>query len=496
MHHRSTLIVFATVCAALSSVLPNAALAQWPTPRDSAARRPLSDSIPLSIDSAVRSATTRGEEVRVARVQVDLARTQVATARAAGLPQLGATAGYQRTLRSPYSSLGGSNFPTFSPDSTAPLAERVRYLEQNAPFAPFSAISSLAGGLGLGVQNAYSLGLTGSQTVFSGGRVIAGVRAAEAGREAARFSLTEQTADVEQQVRTAYYQALLAEAVVTISDSSLAQAERFLAQTRLRLEAGRASELDVLRAEVSRDNLRPQQVQARNQRDLSLLNLKRLVNLPLQQPVRLTTRLDAPPGDSTDTEVPATQLTTQRASVQAAEAQVDATRQQVRMARGAWLPSLALQTNYAPSFTSTSAFQNLGAPRTSWTLSLGAQAPLFEGGRIRADVQRAEAQLEQSRLQLAQLREAVQVEYEQARLERSRARAEITARERTVDQAQRVYDLTVLRYDQGVSTQLEVSSARLDLLQARTNLAQAITDFYIAAAGVARALTGIRTSTP
>ena len=37
-----------------------------------------------------------------------------------------------------------------------------------------------------------------------------------------------------------------------------------------------------MRAEVSRDNLRPQLVQARNAADLALLNLKRLVDLPLR----------------------------------------------------------------------------------------------------------------------------------------------------------------------------------------------------------------------
>ena len=53
-----------------------------------------------------------------------------------------------------------------------------------------------------------------------------------------------------------------------IARPALAQAEAFLAQERLRLSAGRASDLEVLRAEVSRDNLRPQLVEAQNAADL------------------------------------------------------------------------------------------------------------------------------------------------------------------------------------------------------------------------------------
>jgi outer membrane protein TolC len=46
----------------------------------------------------------------------------------------------------------------------------------------------------------------------------------------------------------------------------------------------------------------------------------------------------------------------------------------------------------------------------------------------------------------------------------------------------------VLRYDQGLATHLDVSDARLSLLMARANSAQAIAQYYIADAGLQRAL--------
>jgi outer membrane protein TolC len=108
--------------AALTAGTPAAAHAQWPAATRTDSR---ADSLPLSLGDAVRLATSRGEEVRVARAQVDLAETQVASARSQALPQLGATLGYQRTLRNPYASgLGGFSFPTFSPDTTVSLEER------------------------------------------------------------------------------------------------------------------------------------------------------------------------------------------------------------------------------------------------------------------------------------------------------------------------------------------------------------------------------------
>ena len=97
------------------------------------------------------------------------------------------------------------------------------------------------------------------------------------------------------------------------------QAESFLNQERLRLEAGYASDLDVMRAEVALENLRPELVQARNALELALLDLKRLVNLPLAQPVRLTTPLEVPTGAPSATRVDVNELLEKRAAVQAWE---------------------------------------------------------------------------------------------------------------------------------------------------------------------------------
>jgi outer membrane protein TolC len=162
--------------------------------------------------------------------------------------------------------------------------------------------------------------------------------------------------------------------------------------------------------------------------------------------------------------------------------------QQVKIARGAFLPSVDLRLNYGRQIFPNQPFQ-FGSQdwRTDASATIGVRIPLFTGFRRTAELQQAQIELSQERLRVAQLRENVQLQYEQAQGERERAAATIAARQRTVEQAQRVYDLTVLRYERGLATQLEVSDARLALLQARTNLAQAIADFYIADASVTRA---------
>jgi outer membrane protein TolC len=450
------------------------------------------DTIAIALSDAIAHATDRSEEVRLARSQVELARGQVRSARSAAMPQLDANIAYTRTFASPFQ-VGTPTLPDslrFSPDPTAPIEQRVSYLEDRVPTAGLGGLGALFGNLPFGQENAYTFSLSGSQPLYSGGRVGAALDIAGEYEDAARLTLREELAEIELQVRNAYYRARLAQELETIAQAAVEQAERFLNEERLRLRAGTASELEVLRAEVALENLRPQLVQARNAASLALLELKRLTDIPLRQPIRLTTPLE-PPG-ATELARPAIDpqlLVARRAAIQAAERQVEIRERQVRIARGAFLPSVDLSFNYGRQVFPAQPLQ-LGNQlwRTDATATIGVRVPIFSGFRRSAEVQLARIELERERLRVAQLRETVQLQYEQAIGERERAAATIAARQRTVHQAQRVHDLTVLRYERGLATQLEVADARLALLQARTNLAQAITDFYIADASVTRAV--------
>ena len=449
----------------------------------------------LSLDDAVARAKGQSEEVRLAQSQVDLTETRIRSALSAALPRVDANTGYQRTFTSPV----GLNFQSaagdrFQPDPSAPLDERVGYLEKNAQGLVQTTLSDVLGPafqtMGLGSPRVYNVNLVGSQLLYSGGRTRAAVGLARHARDAARFTTEEAAADVELQVRTAYYRALLAQELESIAQAALAQAHSFLTQERLRRQSGFASDLDVMRAEVSLENIRPDLVDARNSLELSLLELKRLVNIPLGQPVQLTTALAVPEvlANAAAKLLPDV-LASGRAAISASESEIAVAREGVNAALAAYRPSVSFQVSYGAQAFPTGPFNFSGARwQPNGAAGIAVQLPIFSGFQRAADVTQARVQQRQAELRAAQLRESVQLQYEQALGERDRAQATITARQRTVEQAQRVYDLTELQYGSGQATQIEISDARLSLLQARTNLAQALADFYIASAEVTRAI--------
>lgn len=455
------------------------------------------DTVVVSLGSAVGSALDISEEVRLAEARVEQSSARVGSARSALLPSVNTQLAYTRTLRSVFQGAGFTidDSLKFEPDPTLPLDERVAYLEDRTPDAAFEALGGLFGNLPFGRENTWVAQATLSQPLFAGGRLTSAVAAARAAEDAATAELREARAGVALSVYEAYLGAALADATVEIVSASVALAEDHLAQIRLFFDAGRASELQIMRAEVELANLRPQLVQAQNGRDLAVLNLKRLINIPAEVPVALTTplgpaagELPEPDGVSLPTLREADGELGGRASLEVARSRVEGTREQVDMARGAYFPTVSLTGTFARQAFPTGTFPGAGDWRDDWNVGLVVQWPLFQGFRRGADMELARAQVRETELQYAQLQEGVRLDYEQARGELQRARSQIAAASRTVEQAERVQELTELRFDEGIATQLDVSDARLALQQARTNQVQAYHDFYIAMARALRAL--------
>ena len=437
------------------------------------------DTLSLSLGDAIVLASRGGDEARLAEAQVELAEAQVVVARASGLPQLRLSGSYTHVYENARGQAVGQIF--------------------NQP-------------------NTYGVNANLSQSVFQGGRVFAASRAASHVRAAARLDATDTRATVATSVMRAYLQVLLAARVVEIGEANARLADERLAQAGQLEQAGRAARYDVLRARVERANLEPAIIQARNDVVIAELDLRRLANLPAEQPLRLVTTLEPELVSTVAAELEAAAGNGEgRPSVQAAERTVEARRAGIRIARADLLPTVNLfvQTGYQafpltggipreggstriqetpcrfvpvnPEQPCTAAIQN-GGWFSDRLLGVNVSWPIFDGLRAKGNIDLAQAQTRIAELQLAQERENAALEVARARAELRRARALIESGRQTAVEAEEAFRLASLRFSRGLSTQLEVSDAQLALLTARTNEARALTDLYLATAELARAL--------
>ena len=455
----------------------------------------------LTLDEALALAETRSEQVQIAEAGVTRAESDEVRARSEWLPQLSASASYDRALASEFEGIfdsAGAGCIPFTLNPQAPLGDRVAEIERALRDCP--PTGNLFGGgdsggdadggetsLPFGRANTYRLNLLFAQNVYTGGRLTAQREQARLGRASAGLTLASTRAQLALDVAQAFYDAVLSDRLVAIAEATLAQAEGTAEQVRLQREQGRVAEFDLVRAQVTRDSQRPEVIRRRNARDVAYLRLKQLLDLPLETGLQLVASLEDPVLPAPAARLAAAIAAAEGGAAPAqprtaiAQAQNDVRQSEaaVRIARSQRRPTVSLSSSYG-RVAYPSGFEGFGDWRTNWTVGIGAQVPLFTGGRLRADEMAARANLSETQARLQLTRELVTLDAASARLELANARAAWDATAGTVQQAQRAYEIAELRYREGLSTQLELSDARLLLQQAQANQAQAARDVQIA----------------
>ncbi len=446
----------------------------------------------LSLDDALVSAEVKSPDLAIARAGVTRAEGQRSKARSQFLPQIFGSAGYTRTLKSQFSGLsfgsdsgGPPACSSFVVDPSAPVDSRLTLLESalgcGTGSSPFGSLQNL----GFGAANQWNLGLSLQQNVYTGGRVTAQYRAANAGKRSAAIGLSAAKAQLTLDVTQAYYDAQLADQLVLIAAATLAQADTTLSQTKLGRQVGNAAEFDLLRAQVTRDNQVPVLIQRRSDRDIAYVRLKQLLHLPLGDSVALTTSLDdstvAPAGTVATllAEAPDTAAES-RAPVRQASENVTAQKSAVTVAHAERIPSLAIASAFGRVAYPSGVFPSWSDFRSNWTVGGSLTLPIFTGGNIHGDEQIATAGLQTARAQLQQTRELAELDALNAMNKLRSAKAQMDASRGTAQQASRAYQIATVRYKEGISTQTELNDSQIQLQQAEANRATAARDLQVA----------------
>lgn len=452
--------------------------------------------VTLSLDDALRMAQTTSQTIDIARAGVTRATGSRYQARSQFFPQLNGSLGYTRTLQSQFSSFSA---PAAKPDtSTAPKlvslctpqipANATPDQRQAALAQAVTCQSASSGGFDLsktsfGAANQYALGLNFSQNVFAGGRITAQNRAADAQLRSAGIELTAQRAQTSLDVTSAYYDAVLADQLVTIADSSVAETNAVLAQTRVSKNVGNASEYELLRAQVTYQNQLPVAIQARSNRQVAYLRLKQLLNMPLDDSLRLTTGIEGASGP----ELPAIAantavdtVTSDRAPVRESNEAVVVQEAQVKIAHAERIPTVQIVSGYQRLYFPQTLFPQLNSGVNNWTAGLSLSVPILDGGRIRGDQLIAQAGLQQAQAQRDQTRQFAALDTREALNELAEAQSTWDASKGTAEEAQREYAIDEVRFREGISTQTDLSQSRLLLEQALANRAQAARNLAVA----------------
>ena len=284
-------------------------------------------------------------------------------------------------------------------------------------------------------------------------------RASEAARAQAlgtRYAADTVSLSLAAAVTQAYLNLRAIDAQLLAVDDSLSSQSRSTQLTRTRFEGGIASQLDVQQAEGALATYTAARVELDRARGLS----ENLLGLLVGQP-----GLKVAPGDLRTLPVPPvppaglpSALLDARPDVKKAETDLIAANAKIGVAKAALFPSITLTGNFGRESKDLS--QLFSAPSAVWSFGAGLTQPIFEGGRLRAQVDQVTAQQQQT---LEAYRKTVQGAFREvndALVSVGRNADAEDAYTRAMNAAKRALQLAQARYDAGYSPYLEVLSAQ------------------------------------
>ena len=329
--------------------------------------------------------------------------------------------------------------------------------------------------------------LSASYEVDLWGRNALGVRAAESFLRATRFDHETVRLTLVAGVASGYFQVLSLRARLAIARENLGIAERVFKVVDARARNGAVSALDLARQQAAvlaqRAAIPPLELQERQ-------TLFALAILLGGQPEAF----DVAATSVSDVRVPRVAaglpaaLLVRRPDLASAEAQLAAAAANVAAARAALLPSIALTGS--AGLASEVLLNFLSAPAAAIAIGASLSQPIFDGGRLRAQVDVAASRERELIENYRKFIFAALADVESALAAGSRGVDQEGLQQQVLVQTQLALRLAEIRYREGADDLLTVLDAQRTLFQAKDQFAQIRLSRLQAAVGLFKALGG------
>ena len=434
------------------------------------------DGPPVLLSEVVRAALERNRDVLDAEYQLAVAGEQVSEAWSEVYPNVNLSTSFTRNVAPQVSFLPAQ---IFDPGAT------------EGEFIPVQ----------FGADNIWNLSVNAEQTLFDP-RLFVGVGAAARFEGLQREAVRGRTQQVVTRVRLAFYDVLLGQEEVRLTENSLRRVRESLRETTAMRKAGMTSDYEVLRLEVELANLEPNLRRARNRRDAARRTLA--VEMALDPDTALNiggelARIDlehfdanseanrdilafmgVPASDAVSLRKSVAEDAGERSDIRQLAITEDLRRTELRIEQVDYLPKvfafgtygLAAQQNGPPDFFGTNAQRG-----SSKQVGLRVTFPIFSGFSRDARIDQKHAALRQAETQTRFATDQAVAQLRNLMDDVAEARERAVGQELAVAQAERGYEIASAQYREGLGSQLELTDAEVALRQSEFNYAQAVYDY-------------------
>ena len=364
------------------------------------------------------------------------------------------------------------------PDLMKDAAGNIVYNNGIPVFNQYAIIPPMT--LSVDLANTFTAGVSVSQPVFMGGKIISGYRMAALGTEMAKLNSELKAEEVTVSVDEAYWMYVktcrLLEAAESF-DSTVTEVYRFVEDA---IDVGMATSTDLVKVEVQRNNAALAVAKARNGKRLSMMNLCHILGLPL------TTEIEVDQSgftlDSTavipESIALGSDSSENRADYRLLAGQAELKRRNVDFVRSDFLPQLGVMASYGYSYGLKLMDETL-LNQAGFTVMATLKVPIFAWGEGYLKIKSAKKEYEMAQNELERLSDMMELEKAKNSYAVSEAALQVRLAESSLRSAENNLKVCRDQYELGMETIVNVLEAQSQWNKCSCDYISAVADYKL-----------------
>jgi len=406
----------------------------------------------LSLDESVKIALANNPTIKEAEEKLNSAREEKNIARADFFPKGSAEYTYTRLNEEPSINFLGYSFP-------------------------------------MGNQKTYEWNASLTQPLFTGFALTSQYKMKELGIKIAEVEKEMTVINVIRDVKTAYFNLLLAKASVIVADEAVNSLESHEKDAQQYYNQGMIPYNDLLKSKVALAHVVQQREKALSAVTITKSALNALMDFKVNREIDAVTEgLRVIPTEACDLATLLHEAVENRPELKMLQLAIKNLDQGIRLVKSAYYPKIAMVGYYEQTGENPAATENdFGAIYAS-AFMLKAQWDFFEGGKTRSSVAKYQYDKKALMKQYEYAENGIQLEVTKAFSVLQVSEKNIVTSEESLVQAKENWRITDLQYKEQIATSTDVLDARTELTQAESNYYSALYGYMVSLAELERAM--------
>jgi len=406
----------------------------------------------LSLEEAKDYALNYHPNVRLANIDVELAKQQIRERKSIGLPQINANAEllYNPIIQEGVIDFGGEEVKTI-----------------------------------FGRMHNFSAGVSIGQLAFDASYFV-GLKLAEVYSNLTELEAQKTALDTQYDIEQTYLSALISTENIELLEKNLPTLERILFETAQLFENGFAESIETDRIKLSKSNIETQIRNLREQERLAIELLRFQMGYPTQEKIVLTDSIDTFM-DFNIEYLDSLYFNSRRIEYDILDKQKEINELQIDRTKAQFYPTLAGFAEYGWISQREKFFKFKETWSDNLVMGLSLNIPIYDGGMKRSQIQTTKLNLKKIAIGREVTKMGFDIEIKSALTNYQTALEEKLNQEKNLALAEKIYNTGLIKYREGLGSSLEVNSSESTFLQTQASYINSLYSLVLAKAELNKA---------